>query len=215
MKKLLIIGAGSYGRTTYDIARIMESCGRDFYIKGFLDNKLDVLNGYQNYPPIIDSVDNYVVQPDDVFVCAFGDVNYKKKFASIILERGGEFMNIIHPNAKIGMNVKMGVGCIIGNNSYIDCDTEIGNFVSIQVNAVIGHDTKLGDWSMIDCFAFTGGFSVIEESVTLHTSSIVIPGKHIGNNAIINAGSVVIRDVKPYATVMGNPAKELIIPKIK
>jgi sugar O-acyltransferase (sialic acid O-acetyltransferase NeuD family) len=215
MKNLLIIGARGYGRTTFDIARLMSSYGREFVVKGFLDDRKDALDNYQDYPPIITSVEDYRICPNDVFICALGDVGYKKKYASIILEHGGEFMNIIHPNAKIGMNVKMGVGCIIGNNSYIDCDTEIGNFVSIQVNAVIGHDTKLGDWSMIDCFAFTGGFSVIEESVTLHTSSIVIPGKHIGNNAIINAGSVVIRDVKPYATVMGNPAKELIIPKIK
>lgn len=215
MKNLLIIGARGYGRTTFDIARLMSSYGREFVVKGFLDDKKDALDNYQDYPPIITSVEDYRICPNDVFICALGDVGYKKKYASIILERGGEFMNIIHPNAKIEKNVQLGIGCIIACNSYIDCDAKIGNFVSVQINAAIGHDNKIGDWCMFDSYAFTGGFVKVGNSVTLHTGSIVVPGKCIGDNAIINAGSVVIRNVKSDSTVMGNPAKELIIPKIK
>jgi sugar O-acyltransferase (sialic acid O-acetyltransferase NeuD family) len=191
----------------------MKGYGRDFDIKGYLDDKSDALDGYPGYPPIIDSVENYTIMPDDVFTCALGDVTYKKKYAQIIINKGGVFMNIIHGSAIISNNVTMGIGCIIGTFSKIDCDVEIGDFVTIQAHCAIGHDTKIGSWSMLDSYSFMGGFSSIGESVTLHTRSTLIPKKHIGDNSTINVGSVVIRNVPNNSLMMGNPAKQLLIPK--
>ena len=213
MKKLLIIGARGYGRGVYDIACSMKNYGVDFEIKGYLDDKVEALDGFEGYPPIIDSVENYKIQHDDVFVCALGDVGYKKKYVQIIQNKGGDFYTIIHPSVHLGSNCKIGQGCIIGYNSQIDCDTTIGDFVNVQTNVVIGHDSIIGKWCMFDCFTFTGGFAVIEDEVTLHTRSTVIPKLRIGHGAILNAGAVVIRDVSPHSVMMGNPAKQLLVPK--
>jgi len=49
--------------------------------------------------------------------------------------------------------------------------------------------------------------------VTIHTGSVVVPNVEIANNAIINACSLVIRNVKENTIVMGNPAREMILPK--
>lgn len=213
MKNLLIIGARGYGRGVCDIARSMPGYGKDFSIKGFLDDKSDALDGYNGYPPIIDSVEHYDIQDGDVFACALGDVKYKKKYIQIILSKGGEFYNIIHSSASVGQNTKIGKGVIIGYGTQIDCDVTIGDFCNIQTNAVIGHDSRIGDWCMIDCFAFTGGFAKIGEGVTLHTHSTIIPKLEVGDYAVINAGSLCIRKVKPYSVMLGNPAKELLVPK--
>lgn len=215
MKHLLIIGARGYGRGACDIAKSMSSYGKEFDIKGFLDDKIDALATYDNYPPIIDSVENYKVQPDDVFACALGDVKYKKKYIQMILEKGGTFFSLIHSSASIGNNTKIGEGVIIGYGTQIDCDVTIGDFCNVQTNAVIGHDSVLGDWCMIDCFAFTGGFAKIGEGVTMHTRATVIPKLEVGDYATINACSLCIRNVKPGSIMLGNPAKELIIPRIK
>ena len=113
MKHLLIIGARGYGRGVYDIARSMPTFGKEFDIRGYLDDKTDALEGYEGYPPIISSVEGYEIQEDDVFIVALGSVKWKKYYAQIIIEKGGEFMNIIHPSVFIGSNFKIGVGCII------------------------------------------------------------------------------------------------------
>lgn len=215
MKHLIIIGARGYGRGLFDIASAMNGYGTEFDIKGFLDDKTDALFDYPNYPAIIDSVENYSIQVDDVFACALGDIKYKKKYVEIILNKGGQFMTIIHPSAHIGNNCQIGQGCIIGYNAQIDCDTVLGDFVNIQTNAVIGHDTKIGNWCMIDCFAFTGGFVTLEEEVTLHTRSTVVPKLLVGKGSTLNAGAVVIRNVKEKSVMMGNPAKQLLFPGIK
>lgn len=215
MKYLLIIGARGYGRGTYDIARSMKSYGIDFVVKGYLDDKKDALDGYDNYPPIISSVEDYIIEKDDVFVCALGDVKYKEKYTNIILAKGGEFMTLIHSSASIGNNVIIGKGCIIGYNTQIDCDVVIGDFVNIQTDVIVGHDSRIGNWTIMDCFSFTGGFVNVGSRCTLHTGAIVIPKLNIGDNSIINVGSVVIRNVREGSTMMGNPAKEFYFPQNK
>lgn len=215
MKKLLIIGARGYGRGVYDIARSMPSYGHDFVIKGYLDDNKDVLAKFSNYPPIIGTVEDYIPHDDDVFVCALGSIAYKQHYVRIIKEKGGVFYTLIHPSSSIGNNVRIGEGCIIGYGTQIDCDVEIGDFVGIQTNVVVGHDAKIGSWSILDCYSFMGGGSQIGEAVTMHTHSVLIPQKKIGNNVVVNASSLVIRDVHDNKVVMGNPAKEIFTPKKK
>lgn len=57
MKHLLIIGARGFGREIYNLAINSIGYQEEFDIKGYLDNKLDALCDYKNYPPIIDSVE--------------------------------------------------------------------------------------------------------------------------------------------------------------
>ena len=214
MKHLIIIGARGYGRGVYDIAQSMPTYQKEFDIKGFLDSKTDALDEYNNYPPILGAVETYEIQPDDVFTCALGDVKWKKYYASIILNKGGEFMNIIHSSVHFGSNVKLGIGCIIGQSVVIDSDAKLSNFVSIQAQAVIGHDVKIGDWTMIDCFSFCGGFVNVSESSTIHTGAIIVPHMIVEKFSTVNAGSLVTRKVKENTVVMGSPAREMILPKI-
>lgn len=213
MKHLIIIGARGYGCAVFDMATTMKGYGSKFIIKGFLDDNTNALNDYDEYPPIIASVENYSIQPEDVFICALGDVRYKKKYAQMIVNKGGKFINVIHETAYIGKNVKLGKGCIVGAYSKIDCDVEIGDFVCIQDLSAIGHDSKIGDWCMLDSYTFTGGFSLLGDSVTLHTRTTIIPHIHIGDNSTINVGSVVIRNVPVNSVMMGNPAKRILAPK--
>ena len=83
MKKLLIIGARGFGRGVYHLFMDCVKFGsiKDVECKGFLDGNKDALKGYSGYPPIISSVEDYVVDADDVFVCAMGDPVYRKLYA--------------------------------------------------------------------------------------------------------------------------------------
>jgi virginiamycin A acetyltransferase len=51
---------------------------------------------------------------------------------------------------------------------------------------------------------------VIEDDVWIGHNALILPGcKRIGRGAVIGAGSVVTRDVEPYAVFAGNPARML------
>lgn len=51
------------------------------------------------------------------------------------------------------------------------------------------------------------GEIVIDDNVVVGGNSIILYNIHIGQNALVAAGSVVTKDVEPYAIVAGNPAK--------
>jgi sugar O-acyltransferase (sialic acid O-acetyltransferase NeuD family) len=209
MKQLLIIGARGWGREVYNVLPDCLGYGKEFVCKGFLDDKGDALEGMLDYPPIIDSVEHYQIQPDDVFICALGDVHWKKHYIEIVLSKGGEFINLIHKSAIIRRNTKLGVGCIIFDNVGISCDIQIGNFVTFQSYVNVGHDARIGDYCHLGCMSFMGGGSVLGDATVIQISSIILPHVKVGNDCTVGSGSVVIRNVKSGTTVFGNPAKKI------
>jgi len=211
MKDLYIIGARGFGREIYHLATQTNEYLKEYRIAGFLDDKEDALDGYENYPSIVSSVEAYVLKGNDVFVCALGDVNYKRKYVELVLAKGGKFINLVHKGASIAPNVRIGTGCIFCRCSAVSCDVEIGDFNTFQPYSVLGHDVKVGDFCHFNTYSFVGGFVEIENDVILHTGAIVHPHKKVSKGAVVGAGSVVIRNVPPHATMYGNPAKKLII----
>lgn len=210
MKNLIIIGARGYGRVVYNLAKECKDYNVGFRIKGFLDDKTDALAGKDDiYSPILSSVEDYEVQPDDVFVCALGNVHFKEKYIKILLEKGGCFINIIHKTAIILDDVKLGIGNIIGPFVVLQCGTRIGDYNTFLTGSVIGHDSKIGDYSMFETYSVVCGSCLIGNSVTLHTHSMLHPKKQIGDYSTIGAGSVAYGNVRENTTVIGNPARKL------
>lgn len=208
MKNLIIIGAGGMGRTIYSNA--LESIGyRETYtIKGFIDDNLHALDGYPNYPPILNTIKNYNLEDNDVFVSSIGGPSRRSCMESII-SRGGEFIELIHKTARIYNNAKMGKGNFIGAYSVIGNDAIVGDYNMIQAYSVIGHDAKVGSWNRIDTHVTCVGGIVIEDEVNIHTSAVINHGVTVGSGAHVGALSFVIRKVKAGTTVMGNPAKRI------
>lgn len=209
MSNLVIIGARGFGREIFNLATDCIAAGADFAIKGYLDDKSDALQGYKNYPPILSSVEDYEVQPEDVFVCALGDVRYKRMYAEKILAKGGRFISLIHPSLQQWQNTTWGEGCIALRNVVVSCDVTIGNFVTLMDNCIIGHDARIGDWSSVGASTMMAGFSSIGSMVTLHPHVELLPHKSVADNATVGAGSVVLRNVKEGITVFGVPAAKL------
>lgn len=208
MKNLIIIGAGGMGRTIFSNALEGLGFGEKYVVKGFIDDNLNALEGYPNYPPVIDTIKDYIPQDDDVFVSSIGGASRRTCMEEII-SRGGEFMELIHKTARVYNNAKLGKGNFIGAYSVIGNDAEVGDYNMIQAYTVIGHDAKIGSWNRIDTHVTCVGGIVIENEVNIHTSAVINHGVTIGSGAHIGALSFVIRKVKPGATVMGNPAKRI------
>jgi len=94
-------------------------------------------------------------------------------------------------------------GCVFDGRQFA---IRTGSDVSIGPEATIltlGHDAQSAD------FALRGGDVTIGDRVWIGYRAIVLPGVTIGDGAVVAAGSVVTRDVRPYAIVAGNPAREI------
>lgn len=202
------MGARGFGREVYNLALQCEGYGRDYHVKGFLDDKSDALDGLKYYPPILGTVADYSVQEEDVFVCSIGNFEVKKKYIKILKDKGAEFVPLIHPSAIIHTGCELGEGPIIFSNVLIGANAKLGDFVTVLCSAVIGHDSKVGNYTRMDCAAICVGYATIEDEVDVHTSA-VINDVVVEKGAVVGAGSFVIRRVKENTTVFGNPAKRL------
>jgi sugar O-acyltransferase (sialic acid O-acetyltransferase NeuD family) len=207
MKNLIIINAGNFGREVLTWARQACEHGSKWRIKGFLDNRIDILNNFKSYPPIISSPDRYEPEPYDIFISALGNPVDQKKYSGIILDRGGTFTNIVHPSVVMGENVKVGQGVILCPHVVVSSDVTIGNFVCINFFASAGHDVTIGDYSVISPRASLSGKVTLEESTFIGTGAVILPNVKVAERSIVGAGSVVLSNVQPDCTVLGNPAR--------
>jgi UDP-2-acetamido-3-amino-2,3-dideoxy-glucuronate N-acetyltransferase len=117
----------------------------------------------------------------------------------------------IGENCNIGQNVVVSPGVVLGKN------VKVQNNVSIYTGVICEDDVFLGP-SMVftnvinprsainrkDQYAKT----VVEKGATIGANSTIVCGNKIGSFAFIGAGAVVTKDVKPYALVVGNPARQ-------
>lgn len=208
MKNLIIIGAGGMGRTVYSNALESVGYGEKFVVKGFIDDNLQALDNFPNYPPIVGSIKGYIPQTDDVFVSSIGGASRKPCMEEII-RRGGEFIELIHQTARIYTNAKLGKGNFIGAYSVIGNDAVLGDYNMIQSYTVIGHDAVIGNWNRIDTHVTCVGGIVVEDEVNIHTGAMISHNVRVETGAHVGAMSFVIRKVKAGTTVFGNPARKL------
>ncbi len=207
MKNLVIIGARGFGREVYDLATNTQAfLDGEFQIKGFLDDKSDALEPFQGYPPILGAVETYEIAKDDVFVCALGAVESKKKYAEMILEKGGEFINLVDLKAHVRSDIRHLKGVLIFSFVFVSVDVTLSDFVSLQHFSCLGHDARVGRWCHMGSYSAILGYTVLEDEVTLQTASKVVPHKTVGKGAFVGAGSLVLKNVKPGTSVFGTPA---------
>jgi sugar O-acyltransferase (sialic acid O-acetyltransferase NeuD family) len=209
MKQLVILGAGGMGRTVYGIAMESIGYGNDFTIKGFIDDDINSLNGYPNYPPIIGKISEYNPNDNDVFISSIGG-GVRKKCIDKMVTKGAHFINIIHETARIRTNAKLGIGNVICPYVSIGADSVIGDYNMIQPYTTIGHDVQVGNYNRIDTHVTCVGGVRIENEVDIYTSAVLNHGVIIEDGAHVGACSFVIKKVKAGTTVFGVPAKKLI-----
>lgn len=210
MKHLLIVGARGWGREVFGHAIQTEAFHRgEFDIKGFLDSMSDAFDGLNGqYPPILCSPEEYSVQPDDLFFVAMGDPKWRKYYADIIEKKGGHFTTIIGKDARVFPTATIGEGSFISPWSIISDNVIIGKHAIIHGFSTLGHDAKVGDFSTLEACCFLGGYSEVGSGSTMHVRSTLIRHKKIGNNVVVGACSLVIRNVKDETHVFGVPAKK-------
>lgn len=211
MKHLVIIGAGGFGKDVYYFAKNSIGYMEAFDIKGFLDPDIHSFDMFDNMPPIIGEENSYVIEKDDVFITALGDNKLRQKVVETLSSKGGTFISLLHKTAVVHEDARIGAGCLIQPYAFLGSNSYIGSHTYIQNNSVIGHDVNIGSFCRIDCNVVFVGGTQSDDFVTVHTSSVINHRVSIGRGAVVGACSFVIKNVKEDTTVIGNPARKLIL----
>lgn len=211
MKDIVIVGASGFGRELLQWIKDINRIEPHWNIKGFLDDNLSALEGYACDHKVIGTIEEYVPQENDVFAMALADPALKKQKVELLEARGAEFVSVIHPEARIGDFNELGKGVIIYPGARVTVNAKLGDFVVVLDNTTIGHDAVVGNYTTICGNTSVNGHVEIGKECFLANHVSVVPGRKIGDNAYVGAGSVVINNVRKGYRVFGSPAKKISI----
>lgn len=211
MRKLFIVGSGGFGREVLWLAKRINEVQKTWDIQGFIDDNAALHGSMQDDYPVLGGCD-YLEQLDEEVdvVIAIGCARVKR----MVAEKLGSYANVhfatlIDPSVILSDRVKIGEGSIICAGTILTVDISIGKHVIFNLDCTAGHDDVIGDYvTVYPSVNISGNVTVGNES-ELGTGSQIIQGKAIGQQSIIGAGAVVIRDIPDKCTAVGNPAKPI------
>ena len=124
----------------------------------------------------------------------------------------------IMPNSTLGKNCNLGQNCVISPDVKLGNNVKVQNNVSIYTGVECEDDVFLGP-SMVftnvmnprsavnrrDQYSKT----IVKKGATIGANATIVCGNNLGEYCFIGAGAVITKEVKPYALMVGNPAKQI------
>ena len=207
MKDVVILGAAFFAREVYSMVQDCIADGAKWRFKGFIDDRTNMLDDFPHEGEMLGGVDVYEPSSGDLVIPALGSSVARQKYVEALNRKGGKFGTLIHPSAYVGSNVVIGDGCIVTQGVILTAGLQIGEFVNIGVLTTLSHGNTVGQFSQFAGYCCVAGEVRVGQYVECGCSVTIIPHLVIGDNSQLCAGSVVLRNVKPYEKVLGNPAR--------
>lgn len=124
----------------------------------------------------------------------------------------------IMPGSKLGKKCNLGQNVVVSPDVVLGNNVKVQNNVSIYTGVICEDDVFLGP-SMVftnvsnprSAVNRRGEYekTLVKKGASIGANATIVCGHNIGEFAFIGAGAVVTKEVKPYALVVGNPARHV------
>ncbi len=209
MKDIILIGGGQHcGVVLYNVA----AQGR-YRVMGILDGAEDRWGKMAHGKPILGGYDKNNLErikneyQTNLFFISFGNMKFRKSMFEYMISQDWEAVNIIHPDAVVSANAKIGKGVLIECGCLVTPNPIIGDNVVVNTGSQVNHDNVIEDHAYIASGVILSGGVTICENTLIDDGVIVTLGKKVGKNCIIGAGAVVTKNIPDQVIAYGNPCR--------
>lgn len=207
--KSIIIGAGTYAEVY--LAYLQEA---GVEVIGFVDDDPKYEGQSVRKVPVLGKISNLEILREkyhlEAAYCPLGNNKLRVKFLKMAKAIGYKIPNYIHPSVIISPNVTIGEGVYILLGTTIMPHTTIKDYVMISMGVHLAHHVVLEEGVFLSTGCNFGASITAHKYAYCGISSTIMTGLHeLGEDCLIGAGAVVIKDVPERAIMAGVPAKVL------
>ena len=185
MEKLLLVGAGGFGRVVLEHASGLYDCA-------FLDDGDAVV--VDDVPVIGKTSDVASFYPEyKLLLVTIGNNKLREQLYIEATSIGYSFPNIIHPSAYVSPHAHIGSGCVILNNAVVQNNARCGDGCILNPGVELHHDSSIGNYcliytnSVIRSLTTVGDRVWMGSNVTISTSAIVPNDEKVEDGNVIRA----------------------------
>lgn len=184
-EKLLLVGAGGFGRVVLEHASSIYDCA-------FLDDG-DV-TVVDDVPVIGKTSEMASFYPEyQLLLVTIGNNKLRERLYTEASSIGFTFPNIIHLSAYVSPHAHIGSGCVILNNAVVQNNARCGDGCILNPGVELHHDSTIGSYclvytnSVVRSLTHVGDRVWIGSNVTVSTSAVVSSNSRIEDGAVIQA----------------------------
>lgn len=135
---------------------------------------------------------------------AIGDNAVRASLMRQVVDAGADIQSIVHPGSNIALTAAIEEGCFVGAGAIVSAMAIVEAGAIINHGAIADHDCSVGYCSHIAPGAVLGGAAQIGRQVLIGANATVLPGRAVGDHAVVGAGSVVTKNIPPSSLWIGS-----------
>jgi len=207
MPAVVIYGAGDNGREVGETLLAAQDNGGGWELVGFLDDGPDKQGARVLGLPVLGTAEWIADHRQVQVVMGIGHPRWRRSAAARVEALGGRWATVVHPCAVVSPSAMIGEGCVIFAGVVLSSNSRLGRLVQANFNAVIHHDTEVGDLAALMANVALGGNVRVGEGTFVGMGSQVRQGVSVGEWSLVGCGASVVRDLPAYCVATGVPAR--------
>ena len=182
MERLLLVGAGGFGRVVLEHVSSLYDCA-------FLDDgEATAVDGVQVVGSTSD-IEKFFPKYKLLLV-TIGNNTLREKLYKQAEAIGYTFPNIIHPSAYISPRAHIGNGCVILNNAVIQNNARCGDGCILNPGVELHHDSTIGSYCLIYTNSVVRSLTHVGDRVWIGSTATVSTSAIVPDDDVIDDGGV-------------------------